>query len=70
MKRTKFRERVRRNSAAQRSNNVVQLHHATDAEDHEQFIERDILAALITRTDYIESVESFWRSDLFGAPVR
>jgi hypothetical protein len=38
---------------------------ASDAEDHEQFVERDILAVMITRSEYIESVKSFWRPDLF-----
>ena len=38
---------------------------ASDAEDAEQIVERDILAAAITRTEYIESVKPFWRSDLF-----
>ena len=65
MKRTKTRDQVRRKSAAQ-GDNVIRLHKAADAEDSEEFIERDILAALITRTEYIEGVESFWRSDLFA----
>jgi len=65
MKRTKTGDRARRNSTKQRDN-VIRLHRAEDPEDHEQFIERDILAALITRTEYIDSVKSFWRSDLFS----
>ena len=64
MKRTKTRDRVRRNSSAQRDNVIRMPRKAAEPENDGEFIERDILATLITRTEYIENVKSFWQSDL------
>lgn len=55
----------RRKIQKRESSNVIRLHKAADADDSEEFIERDILAAMITRSEYIESVKSFLRPDLF-----
>ena len=62
-RRTKVGDRIRRNPGNQRDN-VIPMRRKAPEED-EQSIERDILAALITSTEYINSVKSFWRSDLF-----
>lgn len=60
---TKVRDRIRRNPGKQRDNVIPMRRKAP--EDDEESIERDILAALITSTEYIDSIKSFWRSDLF-----